>query len=140
MYKLLVFGIWDLGFGILAKNTNYNLGFGIWDFGIWDFGIWISNLGGRYTVRCARNPLLSTSHKSLRHYSFDIIMWELTSPQPPFYKTAYDFNLALSICNGKRPQVIKGTPAYYVELMKKCWDPNPSKHSTAQEMTEIFKE
>ena len=56
--KLLVFGtsksqitsIWDLGFGISAKNTNHNLGFGIWDFGIWDFGIWILNLGGRYIV------------------------------------------------------------------------------------------
>ncbi|RHZ85936.1 hypothetical protein Glove_58g18 [Diversispora epigaea] len=44
-----IFGIWDLGFGISAKNTNYNLGFGIWDFGIWDFDIWILNLGGRYT-------------------------------------------------------------------------------------------
>jgi len=38
-FKLLIFRIWDLGFGISAKNTNYNLGFGIWDFGIWDFGI-----------------------------------------------------------------------------------------------------
>ncbi|RHZ82981.1 hypothetical protein Glove_101g47 [Diversispora epigaea] len=42
--------IWDLGFGISAKDTNYNLGFGIWDFGIWDFGIWILNLGDRYSV------------------------------------------------------------------------------------------
>ncbi|RHZ85495.1 hypothetical protein Glove_65g41 [Diversispora epigaea] len=39
--------IWDLGFEISAKDTNYNLGFGIWDFGIWDFSIWILNLGGR---------------------------------------------------------------------------------------------
>jgi serine/threonine protein kinase len=63
-------------------------------------------------------------------YSFGIIMWEVTSSQPPFYETdetAYDFNLALSICDGKRPQVIKGTPACYVELMKKCRDPDPSK-------------
>ncbi|PKY56732.1 kinase-like protein [Rhizophagus irregularis] len=74
-------------------------------------------------------------------YSFGIIMWEVTSSQPPFYETdetAYDFNLALSICDGKRPQVIKGTPACYVELMKKCWDPDPSKRPTAQEMAEIF--
>ncbi|RHZ73725.1 hypothetical protein Glove_229g27 [Diversispora epigaea] len=41
--------IWDLGFGISVKNTNYNLEFGIWDFGIWDFDIWILNLGGRYS-------------------------------------------------------------------------------------------
>ncbi|RHZ89822.1 hypothetical protein Glove_9g369 [Diversispora epigaea] len=42
--------IWDLEFGILAKNTNYNLGFGIWDFGIWDFGIWILNLAWMLTT------------------------------------------------------------------------------------------
>ncbi|RHZ62748.1 hypothetical protein Glove_335g24 [Diversispora epigaea] len=36
--------IWNLGFGILAKDTNYNLKFEIWNFDIWDFGIWILNL------------------------------------------------------------------------------------------------
>ncbi|RHZ78487.1 hypothetical protein Glove_164g23 [Diversispora epigaea] len=60
--------IWDLEFVISAKNTNYNLGFGIWDFGIWDFGIWISNLDGRrrylyqeqqQPVRPSLNTLLS---------------------------------------------------------------------------------
>ena len=48
--KSQITSIWDLGFGISAKNTNHNLGFGIWDFGIWDFGIWILNLGGRYKI------------------------------------------------------------------------------------------
>ena len=48
--KSQITSIWDLGFGISAKNTNHNLGFGIWDFGIWDFGIWILNLGGRYSI------------------------------------------------------------------------------------------
>ncbi|RHZ74541.1 hypothetical protein Glove_221g96 [Diversispora epigaea] len=85
MHKLLVFGIWDLGFrqkiliiiwdlgfgisafgisafGISAKNTNYNLGFGIWDFGIWDFGIWILNLGGRHNL--GLKPVKSESSDS----------------------------------------------------------------------------
>ncbi|RHZ87411.1 hypothetical protein Glove_35g9 [Diversispora epigaea] len=46
MHKLLVFGIWDLGFGISAKNTNYNLGFGISAFGISAFGfrIWAAGI------------------------------------------------------------------------------------------------
>ncbi|RHZ86259.1 hypothetical protein Glove_53g1 [Diversispora epigaea] len=30
--------IWDLGFEISAKNTNYNLGFGIWDLGFRHLG------------------------------------------------------------------------------------------------------
>ncbi|RHZ61008.1 hypothetical protein Glove_350g127 [Diversispora epigaea] len=35
-----ILNIWDLRFGISAKNTNYNLGFGIWDLGFWHLGFW----------------------------------------------------------------------------------------------------
>ncbi|RHZ80891.1 hypothetical protein Glove_131g61 [Diversispora epigaea] len=51
--------IWDLGFGISAKDTNYNLEFGIWDFGIWDFDIWILNLGGRYNLDICHSRLFT---------------------------------------------------------------------------------
>ncbi|RHZ65788.1 hypothetical protein Glove_311g51 [Diversispora epigaea] len=50
MHKLLVFGIWDLGFRQKILIIIWDLGFGIWDFSIWDFGIWILNLGGRYPI------------------------------------------------------------------------------------------
>ncbi|POG70721.1 kinase-like domain-containing protein, partial [Rhizophagus irregularis DAOM 181602=DAOM 197198] len=59
-------------------------------------------------------------------YSLSMIMWEFTSGIPPFNRKAHDYHLTLSICEGERPEIIKNTPKCYVDLMKKCWDTNPS--------------
>ncbi|RGB31559.1 kinase-like domain-containing protein, partial [Rhizophagus diaphanus] len=66
-------------------------------------------------------------------YSFSMIMWEFTSGIPPFNHEAHDRNLILDICNkenGKRPDIIESTPKCYIDLMKKCWDSNPSNRPT----------
>src|SRR5687767_14673686 len=60
-------------------------------------------------------------------YSFSMIMWEFTSGIPPFNDRAHDFQLALGICKGKRPEIIKNTPQCYIDLMKKCWNEDPLK-------------
>ncbi|UZO10883.1 uncharacterized protein OCT59_002461 [Rhizophagus irregularis] len=66
-------------------------------------------------------------------------MWEFTSEIPPFNDTAHDFQLALSICKGKRPEIIKNTPQCYVDLMKKCWDEDPLKRPSSEEVLDIIK-
>jgi serine/threonine protein kinase len=59
-------------------------------------------------------------------YSIGMLMWEVSSGQPPFvYKDDYD--LAIKIINGMRPRVIPGTPLEYRELMEQCWDADPTK-------------
>ncbi|RGB34531.1 kinase-like domain-containing protein [Rhizophagus diaphanus] len=59
-------------------------------------------------------------------YSIGMLMWEVSSGQPPFvYKHNYD--LALKIINGMRPRIIPGTPLKYKELMEQCWDADPTK-------------
>ncbi|POG60501.1 kinase-like domain-containing protein [Rhizophagus irregularis DAOM 181602=DAOM 197198] len=60
-------------------------------------------------------------------YSFSIIMWEFTSGIPPFNCVAHDHHLILSVCKGERPEIMKNTPKCYIDLMKKCWDSDPSK-------------
>ncbi|CAB5384552.1 unnamed protein product [Rhizophagus irregularis] len=60
-------------------------------------------------------------------YSFSMMMWEFTSGIPPFNNKAHDVELILSICEGDRPEIIKNTPKCYIDLMKKCWDSDPSK-------------
>ncbi|CAB4411396.1 unnamed protein product [Rhizophagus irregularis] len=60
-------------------------------------------------------------------YSFSMMMWEFTSGIPPFNNRAHDIQLILSICKGDRPEIIKNTPKCYIDLMKKCWDSDPSK-------------
>jgi serine/threonine protein kinase len=71
-------------------------------------------------------------------YSFGIIMWELTSGVPAFNDRSHDFILSLEICEGLRPKIVEGTSPIYKRLMKKCWDSDPNKRPTANELSEIF--
>ncbi len=71
-------------------------------------------------------------------YNFSMIMWEFTSGIPPFNVREYDFHLAESICKGERPKIIENTPQYYIDLMKKCWDQEPSRRPTASEIMYII--
>src|SRR5688572_6330601 len=71
-------------------------------------------------------------------YSFSMIMWEFTSGIPPFDNKAHDLQLSISICKGKRPEIIKDTPQYYVDLMKRCWDKDPLKRPNVSEIEEII--
>ncbi|CAB4391066.1 unnamed protein product [Rhizophagus irregularis] len=65
-------------------------------------------------------------------------MWEFTSGVPAFNNRPHDFNLSLDICRGLRPEIIEGTEPDYEELMKRCWNTDPKKRPTADELAEIF--
>ena len=59
-------------------------------------------------------------------YSFGMVMYFVATYRQPFADCAHDQYLALSICNGIRPKITeKYVPKCYIDLMKKCWDPNP---------------
>src|SRR6266498_4209866 len=86
-------------------------------------------------------------------YSFGIIMWEMTSGIPAFNNIPHDFNLSLNICQGLRPEIIEIPNMFddpeeqkihedleveYTKLMKRCWDPDPNKRPTAEELYRNF--
>jgi serine/threonine protein kinase len=71
-------------------------------------------------------------------YSFSMIMWEFTSGITPFNNRAHDLDLSLSICRGERPEIIENTPQCYIDLMKKCWNEDPSKRPSASETFDII--
>src|SRR6266511_2369294 len=73
-------------------------------------------------------------------YSFGMIMWEFTTGKKPFYDRSHNHCLILDILNGERPQITEDTPEFYVELMKRCWDPNPKNRPTANEIFNCIKE
>ncbi|PKY61268.1 hypothetical protein RhiirA4_486009 [Rhizophagus irregularis] len=54
-------------------------------------------------------------------------MWEISSGQPPFINYEHNYDLAMHIVNGIRPKIVSGTPLEYINLMKQCWDADPSK-------------
>ncbi|CAB4442409.1 unnamed protein product [Rhizophagus irregularis] len=60
-------------------------------------------------------------------YSIGMLMWEVSSGQPPFINYEHDYDLAMNIVNGIRPKIVSGTPLEYKNLMKQCWDADPSK-------------
>ncbi|RGB34617.1 kinase-like domain-containing protein [Rhizophagus diaphanus] len=60
-------------------------------------------------------------------YSIGMLMWEVSSGQPPFINYEHNYDLAMNIVNGIRPKIVSGTPLEYKNLMKQCWDADPSK-------------
>jgi serine/threonine protein kinase len=58
-------------------------------------------------------------------YSIAMLMWEISSGQPPFNNYEHDYDLAMNIINGIRPRIVSGTPLEYENLMKQCWDADP---------------
>lgn len=49
-------------------------------------------------------------------YSVGVLLWELSSGQPPFKNESHDFVLINKILNGHRERIIPGSPEDYVKL------------------------
>ncbi|POG74927.1 kinase-like domain-containing protein, partial [Rhizophagus irregularis DAOM 181602=DAOM 197198] len=60
-------------------------------------------------------------------YSIGVLLWEISSGQPPFYVEGehYDIGLALEILQGLRETIVPDTPEEYVKIYTKCWDGEP---------------
>jgi serine/threonine protein kinase len=55
-------------------------------------------------------------------YSIAMLMWEISSGEPPYNDNEHDINLAMNIVSGMRPKIVIGTPLEYKNLMEQCWD------------------
>src|SRR2546421_33194 len=73
-------------------------------------------------------------------YSFGMVMYFVATGRQPFIDCAHDQDLELSICNGIRPEITeKDAPKCYIDLMEKCWDPNPDNRPNAREIEKSIK-
>ncbi|GBC12355.2 kinase-like domain-containing protein [Rhizophagus irregularis DAOM 181602=DAOM 197198] len=76
-------------------------------------------------------------------YSIAMLMWEISSGQPPFNNCKHNCCLAIRIINGERPIIISRTPLEYENLMKQCWDDDPLKRPDIttlwEKINEIYK-
>ncbi|CAB4424303.1 unnamed protein product [Rhizophagus irregularis] len=75
-------------------------------------------------------------------YSIGILLWEISSGQPPFNNHKHDYDLALNIINGIRPNIISEIPLKYKNLMIQCWNANslerPDTNMLLREIREIM--
>src|SRR5688572_27655597 len=67
-------------------------------------------------------------------YSIGMILWEFTTGCKPFANIEHDHKLIYDIVDGKRPEITMDTPECYANLMKNCWDPDPSKRPCIKEI------
>src|SRR5207253_11162782 len=58
-------------------------------------------------------------------YSIAMLMWEISSGQPPFINYEHENDIVMNIIYGIRPKIVPVTPLEYKNLMKECWDANP---------------
>ncbi|PKY27234.1 kinase-like protein [Rhizophagus irregularis] len=70
-------------------------------------------------------------------YSLGMIMWELTTGCKPFANFEHDHSLIYKIIDGVRPEITKDTPESYADLMKSCWDPDPKKRPSIDDLYNI---
>ncbi|PKK71931.1 kinase-like protein [Rhizophagus irregularis] len=67
-------------------------------------------------------------------YSIGVLFWQLSSGCRPFYDegTKYDISLTMGIINGKREEIIDGTPVEYSDIYTACWADDPNKRPSIQ--------
>ncbi|RIA91561.1 kinase-like domain-containing protein [Glomus cerebriforme] len=67
-------------------------------------------------------------------YSFGIILWELTSCRMPFSDESQDLHLIYEIIEGRRPEIVEGTPPAFAKLIQDCWNPDPNLRPTMEKV------
>ncbi|RHZ65119.1 hypothetical protein Glove_319g110 [Diversispora epigaea] len=72
-------------------------------------------------------------------FAFGMLMWEIYYEEVPFkgFSNLEEFPYN-NVINGTRPIIDKGMPAWYSDLLKKCWDAVPDNRPNVEEiLTEI---
>jgi len=73
-------------------------------------------------------------------YSLGIIIWTIHSLEQPYSGRCHDAKLILDIIRGLRPEISPniGMANFCVELVKKCWDPDPKNRPTADQIIQAI--
>ncbi|CAB5369465.1 unnamed protein product [Rhizophagus irregularis] len=70
-------------------------------------------------------------------YSFGMVMYFVATGKQPFANYPHDELLTIEICKGIRPEINEPeAPKCYIDLMKKCWDPDINNRPDATKVEE----
>ncbi|CAB4379627.1 unnamed protein product [Rhizophagus irregularis] len=72
-------------------------------------------------------------------YSIGVLLWEISSGQPPFHDIPYDVGLALSILQGLRETPIPNTSIDYIKIYTDCWNIEPDNRPTINQVVDELK-
>ncbi|EXX67414.1 uncharacterized protein OCT59_023840 [Rhizophagus irregularis] len=71
-------------------------------------------------------------------YSIGVLMWEISSGQPPFDEIS-SYGLIVRIPQGLRETPVPDTPTAYVNLYTECWDGEPDNRPTISQVVAKLK-
>ncbi|KAF9358699.1 hypothetical protein BGX26_001135 [Mortierella sp. AD094] len=60
-------------------------------------------------------------------YSLGVIFWHISSGRIPFAKRLRDPALLRELMDGRREEIVPGTPREFRDMLVKCWDVNPAR-------------
>ncbi|PKC66208.1 hypothetical protein RhiirA1_460010 [Rhizophagus irregularis] len=72
-------------------------------------------------------------------YSIGVLLWQISSGYRPFHELDHDAGLVLAILNGKREEIINGTPVKYSNLYRECWKYEPNERPNIQKIVSALK-
>ncbi|GBC21969.2 kinase-like domain-containing protein [Rhizophagus irregularis DAOM 181602=DAOM 197198] len=72
-------------------------------------------------------------------YSIGVLLWEISSGQPPFHGIPCDDGLALSILQGLRETSLPNTSIDYIKIYTDCWNIEPDNRPTINQVVDELK-
>ncbi|KAF0508293.1 kinase-like protein [Gigaspora margarita] len=87
--------------------------------------------------QCFKDPLYKRNKKS-DIYSFGVILWEISSGQPPFHSFASKEAIPYHVTQGRREKPVENTPHQYTQLYSECWDMEPAKRPETKKIFDVL--
>ncbi|RIA81354.1 kinase-like domain-containing protein [Glomus cerebriforme] len=83
-------------------------------------------------------PASETSFNNEIYGVIPYVAPEIFNGCKPFADVEHDHTLIYNILNGKRPEITKDTPESFANLMKRCWEFDPTKRPSIYEVFNAF--
>lgn len=75
---------------------------------------------------------------SIDVYAFGCILYNIFKKEPPFSELPNSFIVCSYVTSGKRPEIPSDVPENYHKLIKQCWDGEPTKRPTFEQLYNDF--